>query len=318
MATAILLYGTQTPKDIGTGAFVGKMLVRPAVTLDEYQMSVTAFLSTVDQPDKLVDMWRWGLVMPHDLMACWRGMLIIEQMHSLHNGGLCDAYYAGMRDLSEAERSYLDRVISQIGRETYDAIMARAVPEDVVTLFFRLAQVDKALVVESITGEVEVGTLNWRDDFVQLGVKHPKEVLARDAAIRRILDRYEGHLAAYAKSHRYPRQCMIMWDVEGLIVSALERGIEVQYGEDVVLGISIARAYGASAALVAFAGFDDDDGIRHSVDRGIQEASLWLRSHFTTGWFFRRPKRSLEEYEALLKQLDVDWMKMPVTHQLVT
>lgn len=316
MSTKILFKGVKTPMDVHAWGFHKSMFVQPCVATTDWEMGILVWLFEEASPNKVVAARLWGLVTPHDLLTCWRGMLILQEVKNLEEGDLCNAYYAGQRNLHESDKYRIDEITAKIGRDKYDAIMAHPIPEEVVSLIIKLTDDGKHIALWPITEEVRAGTLQWREDFTRIGAKHPQEVDDREAAEKRVIRRYDSRLADYAKSHGYPRKCMIMWNIEGVIIDAVEKGIEAQHGPDVVLGTAIARAHGGMAAFAASIGFGDEDSIKHSISEGIREAVKWLTSQFKTGWLVKKPKRSCQEYECIMRQLDNDWENMPITHPL--
>ncbi len=308
----VLFRGKKVPTDVCAWGHDKRMLIQPGVATTDWEMGILVWLFEEDNPEQPVETRFWGLVVPHDLLTCWRGMLILQEVKNLGKGDLCNAYYAGQRELHESDKHGVDEIIAKIGRDTYDAIMARPIPDEVIDLIIKLTDEGNHVALYPITEEVKAGTLQWRDDFVRIGVKHPQQVADREAAEKRVIGRYDSYLADYAKSHGYPRKCMIMWNIEGVIVDAIEKGVEAQHGQDIVLGVAIARAHGYMAAFTVFDGFADEEDIKRSVSDCVRQAAKWLTSQFGTGWLVKRPKRSQQEYESFIQLLNNVWEKMPV------
>lgn len=319
MASTVLLRGKKTSMKVHAWGFSKKMLLQPGVVTTDLEMGIVAWLFEKDKPDESVTGRLWGLVMPHNLIACWRGMLILQEVGSFNEGDLCNAYYAGQRNTHDSNKHRIDEITAKIGKSTYDAIMARPIPNDVVELIIKIADEGEPIALWPITEEVEAGTLKWRKKFAQIGVKHPKEVADREAAEKQVIKRYDSHLIHYAKRHKHPRECMIMWNIETAIAGAVEKGVEDQHGEDVVLGIAIVRAHGGTAAFAAMVVDHDDEGrsIKRAVKEAVSTATKWLVSRFRTGGFVKIPKRPRREYKNIIEQLDADWENMPTIHPLI-
>lgn len=317
MSAKVLLRGEKTTMDVRAWGFHKKMLVQPSVATTDWEMGILVRLFEESNPKEAVAARIWGLVTPHDLLTCWRGTLILQEVNNLEESDLCNAYYAGRRNPHDSDKHCVGEITAKIGEDTYDAIMACPIPEEVVSLIIKLTDEGEHVALWPITEEVRAGTLVWRSDFARIGVKHPQQVADREVAEKSVVARYDSYLTDYAKSHDYPRKCMIMWNIEGVIVDAVEKGVEAQHGQDVVLGIAIAHAHGGTAALAAFVGFGDEDSIKRSVSEGVRKASKWLISRFKTGWLVRKPQRSRQEYENIIQQLDADWQSMPITHPLL-
>lgn len=317
MTASALLTGEKNRMEVDLWGQKRSMLVQPEVTTTEEELGISVKIFEVENPEKPIVVQFWGLVIPHDLIACWRGMLILQGMRVLEMGDLCNAFYAGLRNPHESDRHRIDEVVTKIGRDAYDAIMARPVPNEVSDLLFKLASEDKHFALWAITDEVRAGTLKWSDDFARIGILHPQQVADREAAEKQVFARYESHLGDYAKNHGFERECLIMWSIEEAIVEAVEKGIEAHHGEDIALGIAIVRAIGATASFTAAVlELENEEGLTREITEGIRQTATWVFSHFKTGWFIKMPKRSQKKYVSIMQKLNDDWPNMPVTHPL--
>ncbi len=128
-------------------------------------------------------------------------------------------------------------------------------------------------------------------------------------AKKQVIQRYDPYLVDFAQSHYHLRTDAVMGGIERVIIEAVKRGIESQYGKDIVLGIAIARDYGSPS-------FESCN--RPIRDDILQEAVKWLMSQFTKGLSVKRPRRSKQEYESIIRHVNTDWENMPVTHPLLT
>jgi hypothetical protein len=316
MTTDVLLRGNKVVMDVDVSDFHEKMLVQPGVYITDIEMGISVCLFEESKPQKPVTVLTWGLSSPQDLLTCWRGMLILQEIKTLEKSDLSNAYYAGQRNPNENEKHRVVKIAAKIGQDVYDEIKAHPVPDEVVNLIIKLTDEGKPLALWPITDEVRAGTLKWCEDFVRIGVKHPNQIDNREVMEKRVIARYESHLQDYAKTLGCSRDSLMMGCIESGIIDAVEKGVESTQGQDLVLGIAIAQARGGSAAFASFLGFGcDDNFIKQEVQRGTEEAARWLINRFTKGWN-RKPIRSESEYKVAISLLDDNWQNMPITHPL--
>lgn len=297
-----------------------KMFVQPGVATTDLEMGILIRLCEEGNPQEVVDARFWGLACPHDLLTCWRATLIIEKIKNLEERDLCNAYYAAQRHVHSSDKHRVNEIVAKIGEDNYKAIMMLPIPEKVIGLIIKLTDEEKSVALWPISEEVEAGTLQWREDFVRIGAKHPKQVNARKSAEEIVVKRYESYLADYAKMNGYYRKCLLMWNIEGNLIEAVERGLETQ-GKDVVLGIAITRALNGTAAFAKFLLFEssgDEASFEKVTAENIHKAAKWLVTKFQTGFLVKKPKRSQKEYERIIRQLDSSWPSMPITNPLST
>jgi hypothetical protein len=316
---ATLFKGEKSLKQVTAWGYNKQMLVQPGVATTELDMGVFVSLFEKDEPDKVVDAKLWGLVTPHDLLTCWRGMLILQEVKNLDEADLCNAYYAGQRDVHSSDQRGVDEIRGKIGSDRYNAIMSMPIPEEVISLIIKLTDDGEHVALWPITEEVEAGTLQWRDDFARIGAKHPQQVKDREEAEKRLIARYERYLEEYAKAHNLSLDAWGMNGIKGGIVNAVERGLEQTYGEDIVFGVAIAREHAGTAAFMGFMGFGvNEEHFNAEVEKGRQEAAEWVATHFKKGfWIFNQPLRTVQEYLRILTDIDTQWEQMPIISPLV-
>ncbi|MFZ2025058.1 MAG: hypothetical protein WAV51_02150 [Microgenomates group bacterium] len=318
MALKILVEGKKIPMLVTAWDYHKQMLVKPSVGSSELEMGIVIQLFDERKPDACITSRFWALVSPHNLICSWRGMLILEQMLTLGDSDMCDAYYAGQRNPHQSDKERVDKVRRKIGDKVYESILNQKIPDEISNLFVELTDKGDSVALWPITEEVRAGTLQWREDFKRIGAKHPSEEDARKTAEEKLLHRYDKYLSDYASEFRYERECMIMWGIEGTIVDAYEKGVEQDYGQDIALGIAIVRAHGGVAAMAAsfFShGRNPNAVIDQEVDKETINASNWLVKQFTKG-LLKKPLHTAKEYATILTQLNENWNSLPVTHLL--
>lgn len=315
MANTILFLGKISQKQVHAWGISRPMFVKPAVVSTELEMGVLVYIYETIDAEKPVAARFWGLVVPHDLITCWRAMLILEKVQYLDNADLCDSYYAAMRHPHESDSHRVSAMIGKIGLDSFKSIMNQSIPEEVVKLFVQLLDAGDQLALWPLTEEIQAGTLPWSDELARIGVKHSDQVEKRNQAERVVIATYETHFSAYAKAHDFPRRCLIMAAMEGSLIEAVEKGLAADYGPDIAFGIAALRAHLVTNQMVAILGFEPQVD-RHMEDV-LKDTSLWLSGHFKTGrWLIKKPLRNPVEYTNLLGKLYQTWEKLPLTHVL--
>lgn len=182
----------------------------------------------------------WGMVIPRDLIAAWRGTEVLRRLNTIGFGTLCAAYNTGVRDPHESDMElYVELTIAKIGRPAYDEIMAMLVPEQIVRAILDNQKDDFAPDIYPITNEVRVGTIQWRQEFADAGVKHPDEISkAKKRAQEETVAKFEWLLASYAGSRSLSRQCMGMNSVEGALLTLVEKGANWSHPDHVLVALA--------------------------------------------------------------------------------
>ncbi len=325
MGVRVLWTGEKRSKHVSAWGYDEELLVQPLAVVSEGQsiseMGVSVRLFRSEQPKKAIAGRFWGLVTPQNLVASWRGARIIEEMAFLVGSSLCDAWTAGKRDLHSSDEKQVAKIKRVLGKERYRSIMSEQVPQVVIDAIIENArEKDSMFALYPLTQEVRAGTVLWDPAFEEVGVTHPRDKDARRWAEEEIVKQYEEYLLRYSKDHGYERECLIMYNIEGALVSAVERGLDNTHGKDIALGIAIVRAHAASSAFaISFTPFggDPERAIHEEVNKAIGEVSKWLPTQFSEGWFiFKRPRRKPKEYVEILQQVEKRWEEFPITNPL--
>lgn len=296
--------------DVRGWGYNERMLVRPNVVINEETGSLGFYLQFFYERNPMIAVnTAFCFVTGTNLLACWRAMIILQKLSLMKEGDPSSAYSAAERGCAESTR---DEIVTKIGLDTYDAIMASPFPGTMTTIIINLLRKGVKIDKGPITGEVRVGTIEWSVDFGSLGIWHPREVDARKEAERRLIERYGSHLAGYAQSNTYVSKDFFLWMIEQFVVGAVEKGIEEHYGQDVVMGIAIAIADMELAQITDSIGYASKAKIRSLVGLAIDRAIEWLLVYFKV----RKSKRSL--YKRTIKQLYYEWQTMPFSHPLPT
>lgn len=181
----------------------------------------------------------WGLMVPRNLIAAWRGTEVLRRLDTIEHGTLAAAYYTGIRNphLSEM-KSYVEPTIAKIGRAAYEEIMAMPVPEEIVSAILLNQKDDCAPALYPITDEIRAGTIQWRHDFAAFGIEHSDDVDAEKRAQDETIAKFEHLLASYADSWNLPRRCMGMNYVESALLTIVEKGAGRTYPDHVLVALS--------------------------------------------------------------------------------
>lgn len=153
------------------------MLVQPAVAIvglghELTEMCIYTRFYEMDSPQEMVGGWYWGLVLPHNLVATWRGCLIVEVLDTLKNEYLCYSYYAARHSVHGSDIEKVDVIKQLVNKKTYSGIMKKRIPDWIVK--YVLDEVDEDAGAWQLQPELDAGTLLWDDYLSEFGLKKPK------------------------------------------------------------------------------------------------------------------------------------------------
>lgn len=180
----------------------------------------------------------WGMVTPRNLITAWRGTEVLRFLDRIEHGTLCAAYYAGQRNPHSSESERIKSVIEKIGQDNYDRIMKMPVPEELIRAILDNQSEEFAPDLYPITDEVRAGTIQWRQEFADSGIKHPDEIDAKARQQEETVAKFEELLASYAKARNLPRQCLGMSHVEGALLTLVEKGAGKVHSDDIIVALS--------------------------------------------------------------------------------
>lgn len=203
----------------------------------------------------------------YDLIRYWRASLILSDVVDLEESDLADAYYAAPRNPKEIIRG-VRRIKAKVTAESFSLIMKEAVPQRISHLLIKLAANGLTPSLESITQEVENGTLEWRDEFEALGVKIPPVIKARKDAEEKILAPYQGWIKAWARYKHFETDSAAISNLKSSIIESV-RELPNQH-RDVVVALAIARQIAS--------------------DEPVFDAVTWVTGHSRGGLFSKEPR----------------------------
>ena len=250
----------------------------------------------------------------------------------------CDLFWGIGHETSTIFQRAATRVRQAVGDQAYQEIMTRAIPQEVITLLIRMAdegqKVDSA--IYHVTDEIDAHTIRWSQELKRIGVEHPDYRRAYTAARAEIVSRYEPYVFAYA-AHReapYSREgegkCMLMLTIEYDITACIERGIEQDYGADIVALLSILKAEIETDDILEdletrgtkrdrASDKDREPFTRPRPEERFQETITWFLQCFAEEPLSQQLiQRSREEYLSTLERLFQRWSELPVLSPLVS
>ncbi len=258
----------------------------------------------------------WGLVTPRNLITAWRGTEILRHIHTIENGTLCAAYYTGIRSPHESDmKSYVEPIIKKIGRDVYDTIMSMTVPEQIIRAILDNQNGDSKPDLYPITDEVRAGTIEWRQEFVEFGIKHPDDVDNEERLQKETIAKFERLLASYARSRSIPRNCMGMNYVESALLTLVDKKANEEHSDNVLIALS---GVVGELSITNFAAFilpfgisnqaEYDARINKTKEEALEYSASWLASISKPPWFsFLRKKETVsftsENATKLLREL---------------
>lgn len=263
----------------------------------------------------------WGLCAPRNIIAAWRATHILRCLEVIESGTLCETWYAGLREPHQSDvESYVLPIIKKIGQERYDEIMAMAVPDEIVQLILE-GQSSRPCkpALWPIVDEVRVGTIAWRKEFADSGLKHPDQIDAEAKAEAELIAKHELLLASFAKSQGWPRDCIGMSGVESAVIVLLGKGLLEKQRIEVVIALA-----GVMSDLVSpgkmivnmFSGTSNPETFKQRLldqrRQAIEKSAKWLMFRLGDSWWrFWRMSRWYSFAVTLLTQLLDEQLPFP-------
>ena len=247
----------------------------------------------------------WGSIIPRDLITSWRATVIIRYLNEIEVDTLCNVYYAGRRKVHpEDRRHYVEPIIAMIGKDTYEEIMAMPVPEKIIRAILDNQSDPFPPSIFPITEEVRAGTIDWqewKEEFTELGIKHPDEIDAQERREKEILSKFEPLLSSYASYQKIRPGTFGMDFLTNALLNVVEKGVNQKYSNEVAMALAGILGELAIAELVMNVwpfGYDEEI-IAQKKEEALQQAAKWLASKK----FF--PLRFLKQrkYQKLLYKL---------------
>lgn len=257
----------------------------------------------------------WGMVSPRNLVAAWRGTEVLRRLDTIEHGTLCAAYYTGVRDSHESDmKSHVEPTIAKIGRTKYNEIMAMPVPEQVIRAILDNQKDDFAPDLYPITDEVRAGTIQWRQEFADAGIKHPDEIDAMKRAREETVAKFERLLTSYARSRDLPRECNGIQNVETALLTLVDKGANQTHPDRVLVALAgVVGELAISEFWMTILPFgprsreEYDAQMDKTKERALDHSASWLASN---SWrsrlaFWKRQQASFTRTSAkeLLRRL---------------
>jgi len=271
----------------------------------------------------------WGVVTPRNLIAAWRATELIRHFDAVGYETLRIVYNAGIRYPGDEEvRSCVDQAKTKISPKLYGDIMAITVPEKVIRAILDNQGDEFAPNLWPITDEVRAGTVEWRQEFADAGVKHPDEVDAEYRAQQKTIAKFEGELLSYAKSRGLDRDCNGMKYVEVAILAIAETGKDRFRSNLITVALagvlgerSIALFSMSTLRIAPYA--DKEEHVEKYMDKVREEALAnsvnWVINNpdYYNGWtehLFRRSNliKNHEEVKEMLTRLLMEHCSLEV------
>lgn len=258
----------------------------------------------------------------------WLALQLLETMPILNhrNLGLHLWIATGRPDPDDSlDLSIIEELRGTLaGGYSYEEIMSRPVPMEVVDLTIRL--IDEGLpmpmVRYDITDEIDAGTIRWSQELKRIGISHPDYRRAVCAALEIIVARYEAHLVSYAAfrdcpyAHERREKGFIMLCIEHCIYEAIEQ----EHGMDITAMLAILQEVITSDNITEelekkHPPRDREEGemfVRVPPEERFRQIITWRTEHFKKATLLQK-----DELYKTLHQLHEQWETMPIVNPLV-
>lgn len=240
------------------------------------------------------EIWYSAATLPSDPFAAFRGTEILRQCSKLTGLMRGCAYWAGVRDqngIFPFAMEGVELLVTHIGKETYDAIMAMKIPEEVVDYTIDCLRRGVSIAQSWITDEVRAGTVEWRDVFADFGVEHPSVVDAREQRNEEIRTQHQEALKSLIDfvnaSHVVPGSdgisigCNVYNYIEATIVTAAgDRNAESELDMRTITALGyVVGSVACTESTHAYRSCNKEARLklwRKEFEETIFDAALWL------------------------------------------
>lgn len=225
---------------------------------------------------------RTALRWPHDLIAAWRGAEMLTHVSNapVTEKTLFIAYLAGVREPNLNEREACIRLfIRDVGLEKYKQGLQKPVPERIIQAILTNQRKKSPPALNTISDEVRAGTINWRSEFDDFGIMHPREVEAEQRKQEKIIAQFEQVLTSYAYTRGIPRQSCGMRYVERALLDLVGKGVsETLFSRELVALAGVIGELSCRQFALHTSPYSHHIWNDHTIGGAIQYAIDWLSS----------------------------------------
>lgn len=106
-----------------------------------------------------------------EFITSWRATEMIRKLTMVRQENYAQVFYAARREVTEEERiDFVNPIIQEIGQETYDKIMKKPVPEEIIEKVLKSYGKGTSYPIYCIEEEIRAGTITWRDEFSEFNI----------------------------------------------------------------------------------------------------------------------------------------------------
>lgn len=198
---------------------------------------------------------RWGLFAPRDYVASWRAGVILSALGVITPATVRGAFFAASRSINTKEEEYYTTpVIEGIGYETYNDIMSRVVPEDVVrAILDGRKRLELMPNLYPLTEEVEAGTLAWREEFSRTGVLTPEEHRAKMRRYEEMMLETDDHLYSIIDIIDVEPVGIGVFEIRNILTSLFEKGANKKHPSYILVALATVMGSSTIAHMTNFA-----------------------------------------------------------------
>ncbi len=196
-----------------------------------------------------------------DLVAAWRAVVLLPHLRKIERynegvqpGTLEDVYAIGQRSFLPWNQGYANKHLPGVCSGLIDQIMSTPVPEAIIRAIIDGQGKDGTPLLSVLTLEIQAGTIEWRQEFGDLGLTNPVDQKLQDSAT---LAHFEELLDSYSQHFDMQRHGIDMQLIETFLLGITKRGIELP--EDLLVALA-----GLLASI---------QGIRQLLPRGKKSKS---------------------------------------------
>ncbi len=227
-----------------------------------------------------------GRTNERNFVASWRATEFLRRLSVIQKTTLDNAYLAGFRGQKiSAWRLPANPVVREVGHKAYREIMSLPVPEKIVNSILLCYNTGLEPAFYPIVEEVRAGTIKWRQEFVEAGIRHPDEIDAAERAKKLLVNRMNWLISSYACRRSVHRHSAEICLLEDYLFALMNNGIGNHEPDHVVVALAgvVARLASAESSVMGmFIAILDSEAyelkMRMEKDRAISAAAKWLFS----------------------------------------
>ncbi len=173
-------------------------------------------------------------------IATWRASEIVQYLDNINPDDLLTVHYAGYRYLQHSYLEYsVENLVRKIGKENYDRIMKKPVPEIILDLILKDESKHNLLGLHPMVEEIEAGTVKWRSEYILLGVSDPVMMKNQRLSDMLVLERYRYLVLSYARSRGLSERNTLVREIRKNLIKLVKIGANRECSDKEMVALAV-------------------------------------------------------------------------------